>query len=233
MRLDRFFSSVGRLTRSECSAAVRAGRITVNGEKVRLPSVHVDPEHDRVSLDGIDVRYRRYFYIMLNKPQGYISSTENTERSVMCLVPDEFRRAGGFPCGRLDVDTVGLLLITNDGERAHRLLSPRRHITKTYRFRVTEPLGDAEVNTLRTGVCLGDFVTSPANVRMESPVSGEIDISEGKFHQIKRMMEAVGSKIEYLERIGFGPLQLDPALGRGDWRELTEAEIDSVTDSCK
>ena len=228
MRLDRFFTSVGRLTRRECSAAARAGRITVNGETVRLPSVHIDPEHDTVSLDGVCVRYRKYFYIMLNKPSGYVSSTEDDERSVMRLLPDEYTRAGGFPCGRLDIDTVGLLLITNNGERAHRLLSPRRHVTKTYRFCVAAPLDEAAVESLRRGVSLGDFVTSPAEVRLDSPVSGEIGISEGKFHQIKRMMESVGSRIEYLERIGFGPLKLDPALRRGEWRELDGTEIDSL-----
>lgn len=143
----------------------------------------------------------------------------------MRLLPEEYSRAGGFPCGRLDIDTVGLLLITNDGDTAHRLLSPKHHVPKIYRFRTSVPLTDDMVNALESGVDLGDFVSAPAKVSLNSPAEGEISITEGKFHQVKRMLAAVGSGIEFLERIRFGPLELDEALERGQWRELTEAEI--------
>ena len=225
MRLDRFFTTVGKLTRTECDAAARQGRITVNGRVVKLAKTHVNEESDIIALDGERVCFRTEFYVMLNKPEGYISSTEDSDRTVMRLLPEEYSRAGGFPCGRLDIDTVGLLLITNDGDTAHRLLSPKHHVPKIYRFRTSVPLTDDMVNALESGVDLGDFVSAPAKVSLNSPAEGEISITEGKFHQVKRMLAAVGSGIEFLERIRFGPLELDEALERGQWRELTEAEI--------
>lgn len=225
MRLDKFFSTIGKLTRKECLEAAKRGRITVNGEVVKYPSVHINEETDAVALDGVDVSYRKYFYLMLNKPDGYVSSTENADNTVMKLLPEEYSRAGGFPCGRLDVNTLGLLLITNDGDTAHKLLSPKKHVAKTYRFRCTTPLDEDMIDSLEEGVNLGDFVTAPAKVEMISPNEGEISITEGKFHQIKRMLAAVGSGIEYLERIKFGPLSLDESLERGSWRELTDKEI--------
>lgn len=225
MRLDRFFTTVGKLTRTECDAAARQGRITVNGRVVKLAKTHVNEESDIIALDGKRVCFRTEFYVMLNKPEGYISSTEDSDRTVMRLLPEEYSRAGGFPCGRLDIDTVGLLLITNDGDTAHRLLSPKHHVPKIYRFRTSVPLTDDMVNALESGVDLGDFVSAPAKVSLNSPAEGEISITEGKFHQVKRMLAAVGSGIEFLERIRFGPLELDEALERGQWRELTEAEI--------
>ena len=230
MRLDRFFSTVGKLSRKECLDAAKRGRITVNGEVVKYPSVHINEDCDKITLDGETVSYRKFFYVMLNKPTGYISSTEDSESTVMKLLPEEYSRAGGFPCGRLDVNTLGLLLITNDGDTAHKLLSPKRHVTKTYRFRCTVPLDGDMIESLEEGVNLGDFVTSPATVNMMSPNEGEISITEGKFHQIKRMLAAVGSGIEYLERIKFGKLSLDESLERGSWRELTESEIASLTE---
>ena len=230
MRLDRFFSTVDKLSRKECLEAAKRGRITVNGEVVKYPSVHINEECDKVALDGESISYRKFFYIMLNKPTGYISSTEDSESTVMKLLPEEYSRAGGFPCGRLDINTLGLLLITNDGDTAHKLLSPKRHVTKTYRFKCVVPLDEDMIASLEEGVNLGDFVTAPATVIMSSPTEGEISITEGKFHQIKRMLAAVGSGIEYLERIKFGPLSLDEGLDRGAWRELTEAEVSSLTE---
>lgn len=230
MRLDKFFSTIGKLSRKECLEAAKRGRITVNGDVVKYPSVHINEETDTVTLDGVDVSFRKYFYLMLNKPTGYVSSTENSDNTVMKLLPEEYSRAGGFPCGRLDVNTLGLLLITNDGDTAHKLLSPKRHVTKTYRFRCTTPLDEDMIEALEEGVNLGDFVTAPAKVEMTSPNEGEISITEGKFHQIKRMLAAVGSGIVYLERIKFGPITLDESLSRGSWRELTSEEIASLTE---
>ena len=230
MRLDKFFSTVGKLSRKECLDAAKRGRITVNGETTKYPSVHINEETDVIALDGVTVSYRKYFYLMLNKPEGYISSTESSDNTVMKLLPEEYSRSGGFPCGRLDVNTLGLLLITNDGDTAHKLLSPKRHVTKTYRFKCTTPLDEDMIESLEEGVNLGDFITAPAKVTMSSPNEGVISITEGKFHQIKRMLAAVGSGIVYLERIKFGPLSLDEKLERGAWRELTSAEIASLTE---
>lgn len=228
MRLDRFFTTVGKLSRTECDTAARRGRITVNGKVVKLVKTHINELEDIVTLDGERVYFRTEFYVMLNKPEGYISSTEDSERTVMHLLPDEYSRAGGFPCGRLDIDTVGLLLITNDGDTAHRLLSPKHHAEKTYRFRGSVPLNSEMIASLESGVELGDFVSAPAKVKMVSECEGELTITEGKFHQVKRMLSAVGSEILFLERIAFGPLKLDTSLERGEWRELTETEIDSL-----
>ena len=225
MRLDRFFTTLGVASRREISDAVSRGRVTVNGRTVKSASVHVDEENDVITLDGREIKYRKFFYLMLNKPAGYVSSTEDAGDTVMKLLPAEYERAGGFPCGRLDRDTVGLLLITNDGDTAHRLLSPRRHVAKKYRFECSEPLTDEMIKKLEHGVDLGDFVTSPATLEMSSPTSGVIGITEGKFHQIKRMLAEVGSGITFLERIKFGPLTLDDDLSRGEFRELTADEI--------
>ncbi len=229
MRIDRFFSEVGKLSRTECAAALKKGRITVNGETVKFAKTHIDEKCDVVKLDGETVVYRTQFYIMLNKPAGTVSSTEEAENTVMKLLPKEYSKMNGFPCGRLDIDTVGLLLITNDGDCAHRLLSPKHHVTKTYRFSCETPLDCEAIKKLECGVDLGDFVSLPAKVKLFSPTEGEISIEEGKFHQIKRMIAEVGSKITYLERIKFGPLTLDENLPRGQWRELTEGEIDALT----
>ena len=233
MRLDKFLSTIGVLSRRESSDAIRHKKITVNGEAVRGGAVQIDPERDVIAYNGKVLTWKRNFYVMLNKPEGTVSSTEDSDRTVMKLLPHEYERAGCFPCGRLDVDTVGLLLITNDGDTAHALLSPKRHVAKTYRFRCSEPLTADMIRSLEEGVDLGDFVTAPAKLSMSSPCEGEISISEGKFHQIKRMLASVGSGILFLERIKFGPLELDTSLERGCWRELTEDEISSLTDVVK
>ena len=228
MRLDKFLSTIGALSRRESSDAIRHKKITVNGEAVRGGAVQIDPERDVIAYKGEVLTWKKNFYVMLNKPEGTISSTEDSDRTVMKLLPPEYERAGCFPCGRLDVDTVGLLLITNDGDTAHDMLSPKKHVAKTYRFRCSEPLDGDMIRRLEEGVDLGDFVTAPAKLNMASPNEGEISIAEGKFHQIKRMLASVGSGIEFLERIKFGPLELDPALERGQWRELTDKEIESI-----
>lgn len=233
MRLDKFFTSVGRLSRRECAAEARRGHISVNGEVRKDPSVHVDPERDRITHRGESVTWEKYFYVMLNKPAGYISSTEKSGNTVMKLLPPEYEKAGCFPCGRLDADTVGLLLITNDGDTAHKLLSPKRHVAKSYRFRCSEPLSAEMAARLEEGVDLGDFTTAPAKLQLDSPREGVISITEGKFHQIKRMLAAVGSGIEYLERIKFGPLELDESLSRGEWRRLDADELKLLLDAAE
>lgn len=224
IRLDKYLADSGQFTRSETGRAVRAGRVAVNGSAVRDPSAKIDENTAKVTADGIPVGYQRFRYLMLNKPADTVSTTEeNDPKSVMKLLPPEYQRMELFPCGRLDIDTLGLLIITNDGQTAHALLSPKHHCEKTYRFECL-PIGEAERQKLEGGIELSDFTSKPCKVTLSSPTSGEITVTEGKYHQIKRMFLAVGSEITYLERVTFGGIALDPALGRGDWRELTEAE---------
>lgn len=225
MRLDRFLSDTGTATRTESAKAVRAGQVTVNGTRPKSASLHIDPEKDVVVYQGKTVVYRQFTYLMLNKPDGYLSATEDSrDPTVLDLLPLELRRLNLFPCGRLDKNTLGFLLLTNDGDLAHKLLSPRYHVEKTYRYRCESPLSPRDAESLEGGVDIGDCITKPAKVCRETDTVGTITVTEGKFHQIKRMFEAVGNKIVGLERVSFGGLALDPDLDRGEFRPLTEAE---------
>ena len=228
MRLDKFLVSTGKISRSDAGRAARGGKITVNGIVEKKADRHIDPDADVITLNGERIVYRRYTYIMLNKPAGYVSATEDGRApTVLTLLPEDVQRIGLFPCGRLDKYTLGLMLLTNDGDLSHRLLSPRHHVEKRYAYTCRQPLLAEDIEELERGVELEDgYVTKPARMiaRAESQ-RGIIALTEGKYHQIKRMFEAVGNKIESLERVTFGPLSLDPALERGEWRYLTDEEI--------
>ncbi|MBR3893615.1 MAG: rRNA pseudouridine synthase [Clostridia bacterium] len=233
MRLDKMISECGIASRSEVAKAARAGKITVDGAPVRHADVKVDPECQTVVYCGTPVVWRRFVWLMLNKPDGYISATEDGRGDpvVTDLLPAEYRKMGVFPCGRLDKHTLGLMLLTNDGTLSHRLLAPKSHVTKSYGFRVKFPLSQEDVASLEAGVDIGGYVTKPCQVTLTDEKEGIIAITEGKYHQIKLMMEAVHNQIVFLERLTFGPLSLDPALARGEWRELTEAEILQLTEA--
>ena len=225
MRLDKFFTSVGLLSRKECAEAAKKGRITVDGKVVKDASQHINEEQSSVMLDGVAVQYRKFTYIMLNKPQGYVSATEAPDDvTVLALLPQELQKIGLFPCGRLDKNTLGLMILTNNGPLAHRLLAPKTHCEKVYRFESRFPLSEEDRLTLENGVDLGDFVSCPCKVTLTGAQSGEIVLTEGKYHQIKRMLEAVHNKVTYLERICFAGIALDPSLERGQWRYLSEEE---------
>ena len=226
MRLDKFLSETGTASRSESKKAARVGGVTLNGVAVRDLSVHIDPETDRISYMNTPVIYQKNIYVMMNKPDGVISATEDgNEKTVLELLPEKYRKMEIFPCGRLDKNTLGLLILTNNGALAHRLLSPKCHVEKTYRFECERPLTDGDVELLCKGVDIGEkSSTQPAKVTLTSNRSGEISVTEGKFHQIKRMFQAVCNKITYLERIRFADIPLDTTLARGEWRELTDKE---------
>lgn len=231
MRLDKYISDACLLPRSESSKAIRGGRVSVDGKTARDPSMKIDEHSSAVSLDGKVLGYAEFRYIMLNKPNGFVSTTDETdEKSVMRLLPPEMRRLELFPCGRLDIDTVGLLIITNDGQTAHALLSPKHHCEKTYRFECL-PLAQGAKERLEDGIELSDFKSKPCTVRLDSESCGEITVTEGKYHQIKRMFRAVGSEITFLERVAFGGVTLDSTLERGEWRELTETELKTLRDT--
>ena len=227
MRLDKLISECGIASRSEVARAVRSGGVTVNGKAVGRADHKVEPERDQVVYCGTPVRYRKFVYLMLHKPDGYISATEDGRGDpvVTDLLAAEYRKIGVFPCGRLDKHTTGLMLLTNDGVLSHRLLSPKRHVTKSYAFRVKFPLSEQDLRLLEAGVDIGGYITKPCRVTLSQPTEGVIAITEGKYHQIKLMMEAVHNQITRLERLTFGPLSMDPALSPGEWRELTEGEI--------
>ena len=230
MRLDKMLSECGLASRKETARAVRAGQITVNGVAAQKADLQVDPASDAVTFCGTPVRYRKYVYIMLNKPDGYVSATEDgRDPTVVELLPEIYRKMELFPCGRLDKHTLGLMLLTNDGQLSHRLLSPKQHVTKSYAFRVKFPLSEADVRALEAGVDIGGYVTKPCRVTLSDSREGIISITEGKYHQIKLMMEAVHNQITYLERKAFGPLSLDLTLARGEWRELTDEEIAALS----
>lgn len=226
MRLDKLLTEMGKATRSEGGKLIRSGKATVNGVVQKSPDFKIDPKKDTVTLLGEVLTYKKYTYIMLNKPEGYVSATDDErEKTVLDLVSDEDRRKGLFPCGRLDKNTLGLVILTNDGDGAHRLLSPKHHVEKVYKFEIKFPISANDVARLEKGVDIGGYLTKPCKVKLyENMSSGEITLTEGKYHQIKRMMEAIDNKITYLERISFGTILLDPALGRGEWRYLTNEE---------
>ena len=225
MRLDKFLSNMGKATRSESGKLVRMGKVLINGVPAKKSDTQIDPDRDEITLNGLPVAYKKFTYIMLNKPEGYVSATDDPkEKTVLDLIDPEDRRKNLFPCGRLDKNTLGLVILTNDGDSAHRLLSPKHHVSKIYKFESLSPLSLEDVSTLEKGVDIGGYFTKPCTVKLTGEKSGEITLTEGKYHQIKRMLEAVNNKITYLERISFGTVELDPSLARGEWRYLTEEE---------
>jgi 16S rRNA pseudouridine516 synthase len=236
-RLDKILAHMGYGTRSELRRLTKAGVILVNGQKVKDSGIQVDPNKDQITVDGDTVHYREFVYLMMNKPQGVVSATEdNRDRTVVDLLDPIYQPFDVFPVGRLDKDTEGLLLLTNDGKLAHNLLSPRKHVPKTYFAKVEWEVGESVIEAFKQGVTLEDgYVTLPAKlVVMEAGNASdklsviELTIMEGKFHQVKRMLQAVGQQVVYLKRISMGPLQLDPALALGAVRELTETELNSL-----
>jgi 16S rRNA pseudouridine516 synthase len=231
MRLDKFLSVTKTATRTEAAKACRRGEVTVNGEAVRDPSTRVDEERDVITYMGAVIPFRRFIYVMMNKPAGVVSATEDArgDRTVIDILPPEFAKYDLFPCGRLDRDTTGLLILTNDGIAAHRLLAPKRGVEKTYRFTCALPLTDGDCDRLRAGVDIGGHVTAPARLEPdENRRGGLLMLTEGKYHEVKRMLGAVGNRCLTLERVAFGPLRLDASLAPGDARELTAAETEAL-----
>ena len=231
MRIDKFLTSCGKCSRTEASKLAKRGEITVNGKTVKDTSLHIDPEKDVITLSGEALNYQKFVYIMLNKPEGYVCATEDAGPTVIELLSPELQKMGLFPCGRLDKYTLGLMLITDDGELAHKLLAPKSHVEKSYRFGSERGVSEEERVRLEEGVHIeGGYLTKPARLKLdgENASSGVITIREGKYHQIKQMFEATSNKITYLERISFGPLKLDAALSRGEWRFLSESEIEAL-----
>lgn len=219
---------MGVASRSEASRAAKRGEISVDGRAVERADIHIDPEKNEVVYRGEVVPYVQHVYIMLNKPDGYVSATEDgRDPVVLDLLPEGLRKRDLFPCGRLDKHTLGLMLITDNGELSHRLLSPKSHVKKRYFYTSKYALSEEDRARIERGVLLDDgYETKPSKIELFGDgKSGVITLVEGKYHQIKRMFESVGNKITGLERIAFGPLVLDGTLPLGAWRYLTEEEI--------
>lgn len=227
LRLDKMLSHSGYGTRKEVKSIIRRGYVLVNGEKIIDDDYKVDPDNDEITIFGDELNYEDKIYLMLNKPSGYVSATyDNHDNTVIDLIGD-YNIKNPFPVGRLDKDSVGLLLITNDGMLAHNLLSPNKHVLKTYYIEFEGNLNQDKINKLEKGVILDDgYLTKPSKYNSIDNNKGEITISEGKFHQVKRMLQAVGCNVTYLKRIKFGPLSLDNNLKEGEYRILTKEEID-------
>lgn len=232
LRLDKYLADAGVGTRSQVKQMIRKGQIAINGEPVKKSDQKVDIEKDKIDVMGKEIRYQKYRYLLLHKPSDYVSATEDKkEKTVLSLLPEALRK-DLFPVGRLDKDTEGLLLLTNDGALAHRLLSPKKHVDKTYYARVQGRVTDEDQAAFLQGVDIGDEKdTLPAQLEiLEAAEESQIllTIQEGRFHQVKRMFEARGKKVVYLKRISMGPLALEEGLKPGDYRELTGEEQEAL-----
>ena len=233
MRLDKLLANMGYGSRKEVKKLLKDKSVRVDGEVVKDASMKVDPDAQEVTVFGERVFYTEFIYLMMHKPPGVISATEDTrDQTVIDLLDPSAQHFQPFPVGRLDKDTEGLLLITNDGNLAHNLLSPKKHVPKTYYATIDGVVTEADIEAFRKGVELDDgYVTKPGElVILKSDDVSEIEltIQEGKFHQVKRMFEAVDKKVTYLKRLSMGPLVLDEELELGDYRELTQEELDSL-----
>ena len=227
MRLDKFLSNSGKGSRKDIKQLLKTGSVTVNGKVVNDGSVHIIETEDEIAVDGIKVIYQKYIYLMLNKPQGYVSAVYDKHLPVVTdLVDKEYSHFEVFPVGRLDIDTEGLLILTNDGALCHRVLSPKSHIDKTYYVKTLLPLKESDKAAFKEGVTLDDgYKTMSAHLVITGERECTLTICEGKFHQVKRMMEAIGNKVVYLKRISMGSLCLDENLPLGKIRPLTQEEI--------
>ena len=220
------FASSAVLSRSECQKAVKKSRIKVNGKIINSTSIKVDKEIAEILLDDKAVEFKKFVYIMLNKPSGVVSArSDSLDKTVVDILPENYKRKGLFPCGRLDKDTVGLVIITNDGVSAHKRLAPKNHAEKVYYFETADEVSQNNASEIEKGVLLKDgYTTKPCKVKLITAKSGEIILTEGKYHEIKRIFGSLGNKITYLKRIEFAKIKLDANLKEGEARYLTKEE---------
>ena len=233
-RLDKVISAMGLLSRREVKEMARQGRILVDGVPALSPEQKVDPVLSRILVDGAVLHYAQYTYLLLHKPAGLLTATEDPrQKTVMDLLPGAYRKRGLSPVGRLDKDTEGLLLLTNDGDLNHRLTSPRYHVDKTYYARVDGTLSQQDADAFSRGIVLQDFTCLPAKLEVLGPQECLVTVQEGKFHQVKRMLGSRGAPVTYLKRLTMGPLSLGDELAPGAYRELTAGEISALRRCCE
>ena len=235
MRLDKFLVENGLGSRSQVKDVLKKGLVLVNGRAEKSPKTQINETADEVVVSGQKLTYEKFVYYLLNKPKGYISATEDERhKTVLDLLDETARQKEVFPVGRLDIDTHGLLLLTNNGKLAHAMLSPKKHVEKIYRAKVAGLMNQSDVERFARGIELKDFTCHPAQLKIveldeEKEISlVEITLAEGKFHQVKRMVAACGKEVTDFQRLSMGPLQLDPELALGEWRRLTEEEMKSL-----
>lgn len=232
-RLDKILASQGALSRKNVKEIIKRGRVTLNGKVIKDSAVKIDAGQDKVCIDGEELSLKNHIYIMLNKPQGVVSASDSdTDETVVDLVPDQLYRKGLFPAGRLDKDTTGFVLITDDGNFAHKILSPKSHIFKTYLARLQHSLTESDIKLIESGITLQDGTTLK-EARLEIVEEGEsplvkIMICEGKYHQVKRMFAVAGNKVVSLHRSKMGNLSLDESLNPGECREITPEELRKI-----
>lgn len=234
-RLDKILSNLGYGTRKELKKMIRKkGFVEVNGENVRDSGMQVEPDKDKITVNGEEIVYRKHIYLMMNKPSGVISATfDNRDETVIDLLYAEHQVFEPFPVGRLDKDTVGLLLLTNDGELNHKLIAPKWHVDKVYYAEINAQITEKDIIAFKDGITLDDgYKCMSAKLvvieNLNDSAKIEITVQEGKYHQVKRMFEARGKKVEYLKRIKFGSIPLDETLEEGEYRELTNEELDEL-----
>jgi len=238
MRLDKYLVACVVGSRTEVKNFLKSGRVTVNDKKEKSAKLKINEETDKICFDGQKLDYEEFVYYMMNKSQGVISATEDPKhKTVLDLLDDYARAKEVFPVGRLDIDTHGLLLLTNDGKLAHALLSPKRHVDKTYLAQINGVMTDTDIETFAQGIPLKDFTCQPAKLELVSLDKEEnqslvrVTIAEGKFHQVKRMVAYCGKEVVDLQRLTMGTLTLDEELKRGEWRRLSKEELEGLLES--
>ena len=225
MRLDKYISTLTDLSRKDVKAALKYGRISVDGVPARDPAMQVDERTATVTLDGAALMFKRHTHIMMNKPAGVLTATEDrAQKTVLDILPDSLRPRDLGPIGRLDKDTTGLLLLSTDGQLAHRLISPRHHVDKEYLARVDGVLDESDIEAFKAGIELSDFTALPAGLEIVEPSLARVILREGKYHQVKRMFTSVENSVVALRRTAIGALKLDSTLGEGEARLLTDGE---------
>lgn len=228
-RIDKIIATQTNYSRKEVKKLVLQKRVMVNGEIISKSDIKVDENNDKIEIDGNKINVKKYIYLILNKPKGYISATEDPKMpTILDLVPEQYLHRNLFPAGRLDKDTTGLMLITDDGEFAHNILAPKKHIKKVYKVEIDIPINEIMINEFKNGVTLNDGICKTAGLEKLDTYIGKVTLTEGRYHQIKRMFGCFGAKVVNLERLAMGNFQLPNDLKQGECRELTEKEIEEI-----
>ena len=229
LRLDRFLCSQNQLTRKEAVKLIKSGAVLVDGNTVITPSIHIDTHACSVEMMGVQIQYHKYVYLMMNKPAGVLTASRDSHaKTVMDILPDAYMRRGLFPAGRLDKDTTGLLIITNDGEYAHKMLQPKKKVYKLYKAYLSYDIKHECVKLFNNGIHYQNVSYAPARLEIINDRCAYIEICEGKYHQVKLMFEACGNRVKALERLGIGALMLDTKLKHGETRHMTKEEAQMV-----